>query len=177
MKTLGWGPSQWPALKALWQAESGWNPLAHNKSSGAHGIPQSLPASKMRSEGADYWTNPATQIRWGLKYIRSRYGSPAAAWSFWQRQSPHWYDQGGFLPRGLSLVMNDTGGSEPTAVFTREQWTTLGGLAQRGGGGEVHYHVNVTVQGAIDPIGTAKTIRKVLKELKRNFGDGDLGIG
>jgi phage-related minor tail protein len=124
MKSLGFGPSQWPALKALWQAESGWNPLAHNASSGAHGIPQSLPASKMSSEGSDYFTNAATQIRWGLKYIRSRYGSPSAAWSFWQRQSPHWYDSGG-LARLAGFIPKMTNAPErvlsprQTALFER----------------------------------------------------------
>lgn len=118
LKAMGWGPSQWPALKALWQAESGWNPLAHNPSSGAHGIPQSLPANKMASEGSDYWTNPATQIRWGLKYIKGRYGSPAAAWSFWQRQSPHWYDSGG-LARGIGFLTKMT--NKPERVLSPRQ--------------------------------------------------------
>ena len=105
LKAYGWGPAQWPALKALWMGESGWNPLAHNASSGAHGIPQSLPASKMASEGSDYLTNPQTQIRWGLKYIKSRYGSPAAAYGAWQARSPHWYAAGtGGAAKGLAWV-------------------------------------------------------------------------
>lgn len=107
MKAMGWGPSQWPALKALWNGESGWNPLAHNASSGAHGIPQSLPASKMRSEGADYYTNPATQIRWGEKYIRSRYGNPVNAYSAWLKRKPHWYDAGG-IARGVGYMAKNT---------------------------------------------------------------------
>ena len=73
----------------LWERESNWNPNAHNKSSGAHGIPQSLPASKMASEGADYYTNGKTQIRWGLKYIKNRYGTPAQAWAHSQQKG--WY--------------------------------------------------------------------------------------
>ena len=76
-------------LVKLWNRESGWNPNSHNSSSGAHGIPQSLPASKMASEGADYYTNGYTQIRWGLKYIKGRYGSPSAAWAHSQRTG--WY--------------------------------------------------------------------------------------
>ena len=63
----------------LWRRESQWSPSAHNSSSGAHGIPQSLPASKMASHGDDYWDNPYTQIRWGLDYIVGRYGSPSSA--------------------------------------------------------------------------------------------------
>lgn len=97
MLAAGWPASQWPALKALWIGESGWRTTAGNPSSGAYGIPQSLPASKMASAGGDYRTNPATQIRWGLKYIRSRYGSPAAALHAWQGRSPHWYRRGGFV--------------------------------------------------------------------------------
>ncbi|WP_031076439.1 transglycosylase SLT domain-containing protein [Streptomyces sp. NRRL WC-3742] len=69
--------------------ESTWNPLAVNASSGAYGLVQALPGSKMASAGADWRTNPATQIKWGLDYMNSRYGSPCAAWSFWQNH--HWY--------------------------------------------------------------------------------------
>jgi hypothetical protein len=78
-----------PALDQLWAHESGWNQFAENPSSGAYGIPQALPGSKMVSAGADWRTNPATQITWGLGYIRDRYGSPSAAWSFWQANN--WY--------------------------------------------------------------------------------------
>lgn len=85
----GWSENDFQCLVKLWNRESGWNPNAHNKSSGAHGIPQSLPASKMRSEGADYYTNGYTQIRWGLKYIKGRYGSPSKAWQYSQKH--HWY--------------------------------------------------------------------------------------
>jgi len=85
----GWSEHDFQCLVNLWERESGWNPNSHNKSSGAHGIPQSLPASKMASEGADYYTNGYTQIRWGLKYIKGRYGSPANAWSHFQ--SKNWY--------------------------------------------------------------------------------------
>lgn len=89
INTYGWTENDFQCLVKLWNKESGWNPNAHNKSSGAHGIPQSLPASKMASEGADYYTNGETQIRWGLKYIKGRYGSPSNAWAFWQ--SHNWY--------------------------------------------------------------------------------------
>ncbi|MFJ9609462.1 transglycosylase SLT domain-containing protein [Kitasatospora sp. NPDC101176] len=69
--------------------ESSWNPLAVNASSGAYGLVQALPGSKMASAGSDWRTNPATQIKWGLDYMNSRYGSPCGAWSFWQKH--HWY--------------------------------------------------------------------------------------
>lgn len=81
INTYGWTENDFNCLVKLWNKESGWNPNAHNKSSGAHGIPQSLPASKMASEGSDYYTNGKTQIRWGLKYIKNRYGTPSAAWA------------------------------------------------------------------------------------------------
>jgi len=69
----------------------GWNEKAGNPSSGAYGIPQSLPASKMASAGSDYRTNPATQIKWGLSYIQGRYQNPCNAWALWQSRNPHWY--------------------------------------------------------------------------------------
>ncbi len=81
LSTYGWGDDQFIALVSLWNKESGWNPNAHNSSSGAHGIAQALPASKMASAGADYYTNGETQIRWGLSYIKARYGSPINAWN------------------------------------------------------------------------------------------------
>ncbi|MEV6163312.1 lytic transglycosylase domain-containing protein [Streptomyces sp. NPDC052052] len=69
--------------------ESSWNYRATNASSGAYGLVQALPGSKMASAGADWQTNPATQIKWGLSYMDGRYGSPCGAWSFWQANS--WY--------------------------------------------------------------------------------------
>ena len=76
----GWGDDQFGCLVSLWAKESGWNVNAYNSSSGAAGIPQALPGSKMASAGADWQTNPATQITWGLGYISGRYGTPCAAW-------------------------------------------------------------------------------------------------
>ncbi|MFF0437656.1 transglycosylase SLT domain-containing protein [Streptomyces sp. NPDC004327] len=69
--------------------ESGWNYRATNAGSGAYGLVQALPGSKMASAGADWQTNPATQIKWGLSYMNGRYGSPCGAWSFWQAN--RWY--------------------------------------------------------------------------------------
>jgi hypothetical protein len=85
----GWGDDQFGCLVSLWQKESGWNYQAYNRSSGAYGIPQALPGSKMGSAGADWQTNPATQIAWGLGYISGRYGSPCGAWG--HSQSTGWY--------------------------------------------------------------------------------------
>lgn len=78
---FGWSSSQFSCLDSLWERESGWNPYAANTSSGAYGIPQALPGSKMASAGADWATDAATQIRWGLRYIKATYGSPCAAWA------------------------------------------------------------------------------------------------
>jgi hypothetical protein len=76
---LGWGQDQYSCLVKLWDRESHWNALASNGSSGAYGIPQALPGSKMSSEGQDWATNPQTQIRWGVKYIAGRYHTPCTA--------------------------------------------------------------------------------------------------
>jgi hypothetical protein len=85
----GWGGEQYQCLDRLWQKESGWSYTAYNASSGATGIPQSLPGSKMATAGADWQTNARTQITWGLGYISSAYGSPCSAWS--HSQSMNWY--------------------------------------------------------------------------------------
>lgn len=85
----GWSASQFSCLDKLWMKESRWNYRASNPSSGAYGIPQSLPGSKMASAGSDWRTNPATQIKWGLSYISSRYGTPCGAWS--HSRSNGWY--------------------------------------------------------------------------------------
>jgi hypothetical protein len=77
----GFGIAQFPCLDKLWKKESGWNYRAENRGSGAYGIPQALPGKKMASEGADWKTNPATQIKWGLGYIKGRYDTPCGAWS------------------------------------------------------------------------------------------------
>lgn len=124
MGQYGWGLQHWPALKALWQRESGWKVNARNPSSGAYGIPQALPASKMASAGSDWRTNPATQIKWGLGYIKGRYGNPTIANAFqkshnWYSQGGHvgaaplLFDEGGYLPKGISIVHNKTGKPEP----------------------------------------------------------------
>jgi resuscitation-promoting factor RpfB len=86
----GWGSgAEWTCLDELWTRESGWRMVWNYQGSGAYGIPQALPASKMASAGADYMTNPATQIRWGLGYIRSTYGDPCTAWA--HEQADSWY--------------------------------------------------------------------------------------
>ncbi|RJL34147.1 transglycosylase SLT domain-containing protein [Bailinhaonella thermotolerans] len=84
-----WSMRQFRCLEKLWSRESGWNHRAVNRSSGAYGIPQALPASKMSRAGSDWRTNPATQIRWGLSYVTKRYGTPCRAWAFFTAHN--WY--------------------------------------------------------------------------------------
>lgn len=84
MLDAGFGIDQFPCLDNIFNKESGWNAHAENKSSGAYGIPQALPGSKMSSVGSDWKTNPATQIKWGIGYMKGRYDSPCGAWSHWQ---------------------------------------------------------------------------------------------
>ncbi|WP_448809796.1 aggregation-promoting factor C-terminal-like domain-containing protein [Agromyces bauzanensis] len=85
----GWGADQFQCLDNLWQKESGWSYTAYNASSGATGIPQALPGSKMATAGDDWESSAATQIRWGLGYVQSAYGTPCSAWS--HSQSVNWY--------------------------------------------------------------------------------------
>jgi hypothetical protein len=87
--SANYGLDQMPCLDKMWTRESNWRTTAKNPSSGSYGIPQALPASKMAKFGSDYKSNPATQIKWGLDYIKSRYGSPCQAWTFWQAHN--WY--------------------------------------------------------------------------------------
>jgi hypothetical protein len=89
MLSAGFKIDQFPCLDKLWAKESGWNPRAVNSSSGAYGIPQALPGSKMGTIADDWRTNAATQIKWGLGYIEGRYSTPCGAWS--HSESTGWY--------------------------------------------------------------------------------------
>jgi hypothetical protein len=90
LPTFHWSARrQFKFLSWLWERESGWNKYAYNPYSGAYGIPQALPGSKMASAGPNWRSNAATQIRWGLRYIKARYGSPRRAWA--HSQATGWY--------------------------------------------------------------------------------------
>ena len=89
LASFGWSSSQFSCLDPLWAHESGWSVTAYNAGSGAYGIPQAQPGSPMASAGPDWPNNAATQIRWGLEYIKSTYGSPCAAWD--HEQATGWY--------------------------------------------------------------------------------------
>ena len=82
---FSWGDDEYSCLNRLWTKESHWNYKAHNYRSGAHGIPQALPAVKMEVISSDWRTNPVTQIRWGLRYIDIRYETPCQAWAKFKR--------------------------------------------------------------------------------------------
>lgn len=125
----GWGPAQMGPLIRLWNSESGWRWNAKNPASGAYGIPQALPASKMASAGADWRTSYKTQVRWGEGYIKSVYGTPANAWAKWQSRSPHWYG-GGLDAMFTSPTIIGVGERGPERVMVTP---TRGG----GGGGDV----------------------------------------
>jgi hypothetical protein len=89
LSSFGWKPSTYyGCLDDIWSRESGWRYNAEN-ASGAYGIPQALPGSKMASAGPDWQTDPTTQIKWGLGYIAERYNNPCSAWSFWEANG--WY--------------------------------------------------------------------------------------
>lgn len=87
--TRGWTGQQWTCLETLWQRESMFQTTIRNSVSGAYGIPQALPATKMAAAGADWRTNPVTQITWGLDYISHRYGDPCNAWAYWLRHGSY----------------------------------------------------------------------------------------
>jgi hypothetical protein len=89
LASFGWSSSQFSCLDPLWAHESGWSTTAYNSGSGAYGIPQALPGSRMASAGPDWQTDAATQIRWGLEYVEDTYGSPCAAWD--HEQATGWY--------------------------------------------------------------------------------------
>jgi hypothetical protein len=89
MLEWGFGLAQMPCLDKMWTHESNWRTEAENKSSGAYGIPQALPANKLSKYGDDWKTNPVPQIKWGLDYIKNRYNSPCGAWEFWLAHN--WY--------------------------------------------------------------------------------------
>ena len=89
VRRMGYETVQFTCLDKLWTRESGWNPLADNPTSTAYGIPQSLPGSKMAAVGADWRVNPKTQMAWGLRYIKARYGDPCHAWA--HSEKDNWY--------------------------------------------------------------------------------------
>ena len=144
LAAFGWSASQMGPLIALWNQESGWNPIAQNPTSTAYGIAQFLDTT-----WAGYGPKTSDgykQIFYGLEYIRSRYGSPSAAWG--HEQAFNWYDKGGWLPTGLSLAYNGTGRPEQV-------------IGPGGAGGSRTYHLNVSVA----PGGEAEAGRQIVQRI------------
>lgn len=143
--SYGWTGNEWAALLALWTQESGFDNLARNPTSGAYGIAQALPASKYPLAGqAAGGSDPTAQIRWGLQYIKGRYGDPAGAEAHeknfgWYAQGGVLpfasYDSGGLLPTGLSIAHNGTGAPEPVGHDLIPAVT--------GPAGDLHVHVDL----------------------------------
>lgn len=125
----GWGDAEFSALESLWMHESGWRQTASNGNGGpdsgrAYGIPQSLPGDKMASFGSDWRTDAATQMKWGLNYIKNRYGDPTNAWAFWQHPTTpptdqNWYAAGGLFNSGPRVI--GVGERGPEAVIPLNQ--------------------------------------------------------
>jgi len=153
LAAYGWA-NQWTAFNDVVMRESGWNVYAQNPSSGAYGIPQALPGSKMAAAGADWRTDGFTQLRWMMAYIASRYGSPNAAWA--HEVSAGWYDRGGYLPVGWSLALNTTGRPEPVTPHGR------------GTGQQVNNYVTVQVGHGTHPVAAAQEIAKLLNQGARS---------
>lgn len=128
MATYGWDKgAEWEALNQLIGHESSWNPNAQNPSSTAYGLFQFLD-STWAGVGGSKTSDPYQQAIYGGRYIKQRYGSPSAAWAFWQNPQPNpyggnWYDAGGMLMPGTQVVHNQTGGPEP--VLTQSQWSAM----------------------------------------------------
>ena len=148
LKQFGFDESQWMPLKNLWMKESGWSHTVPNGGKPgdgyqggrrAYGIPQALPGSKMSSAGEDWKTNPATQIKWGLGYIKGRYGNPAGAWA--HSQANNWYAHGGRVATGGGCGV--CGGAHATHAHGGRVSTTGGDVAWGGWhkkGGSMSFH-------------------------------------
>jgi len=153
-----WGSKEFGPLKSLWNQESGWSYTATNPTSGAYGIPQSLPASKMASAGKDWRTNYKTQILWGLDYIRSRYGTPAEAWD--HEKAHNWYANG---TPGASAGYAWVGERGPELMKMRGGERIIANHDIGGGGGDNYYDL----RGAI--ISSKKDFEDMVVAANRNI--------
>lgn len=177
---FGWGGGQWAPLRELWRGESGWRTTAKNPTSGAYGIPQALPASKMASAGADWRTNPATQIKWGLGYIKSRYGSPMRAYAAWRSRSPHWYGEGGSITEPIAGIGMRTGRSYGFGERGRREYVVpdyAGMRAVAGGGAAAGASVvvqtgalQITIAGNADANDVVSAGNRLIHELSAMLG-------
>ncbi|MFH8405580.1 transglycosylase SLT domain-containing protein [Streptomyces sp. NPDC018019] len=160
LSAYGWGTDQWSGLQALWQRESGWNYKASNPSSGAYGIPQALPGSKMASSGKDWKSNPATQIKWGLGYIKGRYKTPNAANAF--QKANNWYGSGTRSAQPGWAVVGDQGPELMRMRGGEDIRSNKESLAMVGSGDD---HFDITVPVTIQGNATPATVDKLTREL------------
>lgn len=175
MLASGWGNDQWGPLKALWMRESGFNATARNPSSGAFGIPQALPASKMGA--AAVGGDPAAQIRWGLRYIKGRYGSPSAAWA--HETSAGWYGHGGRLP--VWGGWHRDGGSftahRPTMIGVGEggaERVKVTPLSNSTGKGRPHVMVHIGHITNHEPGDISKIVKRELEKVAHDLDFGSI---
>jgi Peptidase family M23 len=148
---------QFSAVNYIISHESGWRTTARNPSSGAYGLGQALPASKMRGYGPDYLHNARTQLNWFFHYIRSRYGSPNRAASFWR--SHHWYGDGGVVTKPSLIAAGEKG---PERVLSPPQTRAFENLVRNldhgGGGGQTVVNINLPHY-----VGSQQDIQRVVR--------------
>lgn len=174
LQQAGIPESWWPITNEIITAESGWNPKAHN-SSGAYGLPQSLPASKMASAGSDWRTNPITQLKWYKSYIKSRYGSIGHAISF--RHAHGWYKSGGNPPANQPVMVGEEGPELATfgsGAHIHNNHETKSMLRNAKSSPDVTVNLTVNVKGSADK-GTPKSIAKEVKNVLVNLFTNELG--
>jgi hypothetical protein len=169
MMSSRWPASEWSALQSLWMGESGFNNMARNKSSGAFGIPQALPASKMGA--AAVGGDPVAQIAWGLNYIAGRYGTPTAAYQQWLGRKPHWYHDGGsgVYRRPTLIGVGDNPRGEKVSV-TPLGGKSAGSTASLAGMHVVIEHIDYHAPGDI-----RKVVMEEFRALARELENGGLG--
>lgn len=177
----GWSGNEWSALYKLWTQESGFNSTIANQSSGAYGIPQALPGSKMASAGADWRTNPATQIKWGLDYIAGRYHDPIGAWA--HETQFNWYREGAYSAKGGlamlhggEMVINAQQANQLRAYVRQSQTqnTSTGGVAAftaSGGGGNgiiVQLTAPITLAGQATAGQARNYVDSIISEMEKS---------
>lgn len=174
LQQAGIPESWWPATNEIISAESGWNPKARN-SSGAYGLPQSLPASKMASAGSDWRTNPITQLKWYKGYIKSRYGSIGKAIGF--RHAHGWYKTGGNPPANQPVMVGENGPELATfdsGTHIHNNHETKSMLRGSKSTPNVTVNLTVNVQGGTDK-GMPKAVAKEVKNVLVNLFTNELG--
>lgn len=148
LNKYGWG-GQWNSFDALVMSESGWDYKATNPSSGAYGIPQALPGSKMASAGSDWRTSGDTQLRWMMDYVQGRYGDPNKAWAFHQKHN--WYasgawsidqDQAAQVHKGEMILPAKQAETVRSAITNAITNKSSSGPSS-GSIGAIHVHVNL----------------------------------